>query len=97
MSFLAAATRARRPEMPRFAAYLPLVGAVLQAVAAVLRSVATSAAVSDFLDGPHTVDAAANVSSSSLLVASAFIGFAGQFALAAGLVLVAATALARSA
>jgi hypothetical protein len=88
MSFLAAATRARRPEMPRFAAYLPIVGALLQAVAALVRSVATSIGVSNFLDGPHTVDAAAKISSGSLLVAAAFIGFVGQFTLAAGLVLV---------
>jgi hypothetical protein len=88
LSFLAAATRARRPESPRFVAYLPLIGAVLQAVAAVMRSVATSASVSDFVAGPHTVDSAVDVSSSSLLVSAAFIGFVGQFTLAAGIVLV---------
>jgi hypothetical protein len=93
VSFLAAATRARRSETPRFAAYLPIVGGVLQAVAAVIRSVATNAGVSTFLNGPHTVDRATDVSSSSLLVASAFIGFIGQFTLAAGLVLVCLNAM----
>lgn len=93
LTFVAAATRARRPEMPRFAMYMPLIGAILQAVASILRATATSSAISNFLSGPHTVDRAADVSSSSLLVASAFIGFVGQVALAAGLVLVCLNAM----
>lgn len=88
LSFLAAATRARRPEMPRFTAYLPVVGAVLLAVGGVLRAVASITSASSFLDGPHTVDAAQNAASNSILVTSAFIGFIGQFVLAAGLVMV---------
>jgi hypothetical protein len=92
-SFLAVATRARRAETPRLATYLPLVGGVLQGVAAVLRSIATSSSVATFLDGPHTVDRAADVSGNSILVASAFIGFAGQLTLAAGLILICLNAM----
>jgi hypothetical protein len=92
-AFLAAAARARRLETPRLAAYLPIAGGVLQAVAAILRSVATASGVSTFLDGPHTVDRAADVSGNSILVTSAFIGFAGQLALAAGLVLICLNAM----
>jgi hypothetical protein len=88
VSFLAAATRARRPEMPRFSAYLPLIGAVLLAVGSLLRSIASVTSASDFLNGPHTVDAAQTAATNSVLVASAFLGFIGQFTLAAGLVLV---------
>jgi hypothetical protein len=93
LTFLAAATRSRRAELPRMATYLPLVGAVLQAVASLLGTVASATSVSDYLSGPRTVDAAADVTSSSLLVASSFIGLVGQFALAAAFVLICLNAM----
>ena len=88
LTFLAAATRSRRSELPRMATYLPLVGAVLQALATLLTTFVYVANVSSYLDGPRTVDAATDITSSSLVVASAFIGLVGQFALAAAFVLV---------
>jgi hypothetical protein len=93
LTFVAAATRARRQELPRPVLYLAIVGGVLQAVAAVLGTVASSTSVADFLDGPRTVDAATEVTGSSLLVTSSFIGFFGQFALAAAFVLVCLNAM----
>jgi hypothetical protein len=93
LTFVAAATRSRRPEMPRMATWLPMGGAVLQAVATLLGTVASATSVSDYLSGPRTVDAAADVTSGSLLVASSFIGLVGQFALAAALVLVCLNAM----
>jgi hypothetical protein len=93
LSFLAAATRARRPQLPRAATWLPLVGAVLQAVAALMGTFASAAGVSTYLSGPRTVDAAGEVTSSSVLVASSFIGLVGQFALAAAFVLICLNAM----
>jgi hypothetical protein len=93
LSFLAAATRARRPQLPRAATWLPLVGAVLQAVAALMGTFASASGVSTYLDGPRTVDAASEVTSSSVLVASSFIGLVGQFALAAAFVLICLNAM----
>ena len=93
LSFLAAAVRARRPELPRAATWLPLVGAVLQAVASLMGTFASAAGVSTYLDGPRTVDAASDVTGSSVLVASSFIGLVGQFALAAAFVLICLNAL----
>lgn len=93
LSFLAAATRARRPQLPRAATWLPLVGAVLQAVAALMGTFASAAGVSTYLDGPRTVDAASKVTSSSVLVASSFIGLVGQFAFAAAFVLICLNAM----
>jgi hypothetical protein len=93
LTFLAAATRARRPELPRMATWLPLVGAVLQGVATLMGTFASAAGVSDYLSGPRTVDAASEVTSSSVLVASSFIGLVGQFALAAAFVLICLNAM----
>jgi hypothetical protein len=93
VSYLAAATRARRPEMVRFAAYLPVVGAVLAGVAAVVGAIAAESAYSSFLSGPHTVDAAAKIGSNSLLIAASFLSFIGGFLLGGGLVLVCLNAM----
>jgi hypothetical protein len=93
LSFLAAAVRARRKELPKAATWLPLVGAVLQAVASLMGTFASASGVSTYLDGPRTVDAASDVTGSSVLVASSFIGLVGQFALAAAFVLICLNAL----
>jgi membrane protein implicated in regulation of membrane protease activity len=93
LTFLAAATRARRSELPRAATWLPLVGAVLQAVATLMGTVASASGVSTYLSGPRTVDAASDVTGSSVLIASSFIGLVGQFALAAAFVLICLNAM----
>jgi hypothetical protein len=93
LTFLMAATRARRPELPRPIAYLPLVGAVLSAIATVLFSLAYGDAVQGFLAGEHTVDRATAAGTDSGLITSQFIGLAGQLALAAGYVFVALNAM----
>ena len=68
VTFLAAATRARRPEFIRLAVYITLVGAVLLALSTILGPIGTVLAISDFLDSPRTVDAARDVGGSSLLI-----------------------------
>jgi hypothetical protein len=93
LAFLAAATRARLERLPRFAAPLVLIGAVLMGVARVLGSVAFADSVSSFLAGPRTVEEAKHISSGSLLLASQLIGQAGALALAAGFVIVSLNAM----
>jgi hypothetical protein len=93
LTFLASATRARRPELPKVAVYLGLIGALLSAIAFVLSAVATVTAVNDFLAGPRTVDTADEVLDDSLLLTAQFIGLPGAMALALGLVLVCLNAM----
>jgi len=93
VTFLAVATRARRPELPRYLLYVTLVGAVLVAVAALLNGVGRLVAINDFLDGDRTVDAARDVNGQPLLATAFLIGQLAPLALAAGLLLVSLNAM----
>jgi hypothetical protein len=91
--FLARATRARRPELPKVALYLPAAGAGLSALATILRPVATATGVRSFLDGPRTVDAAQEVFTNALGTAAGLIGLLGSMLLGLALVLIALNAM----
>jgi hypothetical protein len=91
--FLARATRARRLELPKFAVYLPLVGGILSALATLLRPLATATGVSNFLDGPRTVDAAQEVFTSPLGTAAGLIGLLGSLLLGLAFVIIALNAM----
>ena len=93
LTMLAVAIRARRDDFPRIAVYVPLVGAILSALATLLGAFGSGVAVNHFLDGPRTVDSAAEVSSESLPVTAGIIGLVGQLALASGLILVSLNAM----
>jgi hypothetical protein len=93
VTMLAVAIRARRDDFPRAAVYVSLVGAVLSALATLLGALGSGLAVNHFLDGPRTVDAAAEVSNESLPVTAGIIGLVGQLALASGLILVSLNAM----
>jgi hypothetical protein len=93
VTYLANATRARRPEFPRIGVYIGLVGGVLSAIGLVLGTFGSAAAISDFLDGPRTVDAARDVGGNSVLLTSQIIEPVGRLALAAGIFLVALNAM----
>jgi hypothetical protein len=58
LTFLAAATRARRP-IPRLTMYLPAIGGVLMGVVTLVGAFGALADAREFLDGPRTIDAAA--------------------------------------
>jgi hypothetical protein len=92
MTFLAVATRARRPEMARPFVYVTLFGAVLLAVEAVVRTIANLGIVQDFLDGPRTVGAIDDLGG-DFIVAAELIKFVGQFAVAAGFIVVSLNAM----
>ena len=93
VTFLAAATRARRPELLRLVVYLPIVGAALAAVSTIAGAIGTMFAISDFLDGPRTVDAARDIGGGSLLLTAEIVGQIGPLALVAGLFLVTLNAM----
>jgi hypothetical protein len=93
VTFLAAATRARRPDFIRLAVYITLVGGVLAAISSVLGPLGTVLAISDFLDGPRTVDAARDIGGSSLLITASLLGQIGPLAVVAGLFLVSLNAM----
>ena len=93
VTVLAAATRARRPELLRLVVYLPIVGAALAAVSTIAGAIGTMFAISDFLDGPRTVDAARDIGGGSLLLTAEIVGQIGPLALVAGLFLVTLNAM----
>ena len=93
LTFLAVATRARRPELPRPVVYIGLLGAVLLAIASVLGGVRTVTGVASYLDGPKTVDASREIGNDSLLITADIINQLGPLLLAAGLFLVALNAM----
>jgi hypothetical protein len=93
LTYLAVATRARRPEFPRLITYLPLVAGALQAISTVMGSIATSAAISDFLGGDRTVDRAQDIATSGFGVFAQLLGLPGALGLALCLVLVCLNAM----
>jgi hypothetical protein len=93
LAFLAVATRARRPELPRLALYLPVVGGLLVAISVLMGTIGSSTAVSDFLSGARSVDAAQDIGRNTLIVTAGFVGLAGSLALASSFVLVALNAM----
>jgi hypothetical protein len=93
VTFLAVATRARRPEFIRLAVYITLVGGVIYAISSILGPLGTVLAVSDFLDGPRTVDDASDIGGSTLLIAASLLGQIGPLAVVAGLFLVSLNAM----
>ena len=93
LTYLAVAVRARRPEFPRLLVYLPLVAGALQGLAIVASAFATKTAVSDFLAGPRTVDAAREVSSGGVNAVASLLGLPGVVGLALALVLISMNAM----
>ena len=93
LSYLAAATRARRPELPKIMLYLPIVGGVLQGISTIVSSFATSSSISSFLDGPRTLEAAVDIGTTGLAVFAQILGLPGALALALSLVLIALNAM----
>ena len=93
LSYLAAATRARRPELPKIMLYLPIFGGVLQGISTIVSSLATNSSISGFLDGSRSVDEALDIGTSGLAVFAQILGLPGALALALSLVLIALNAM----
>ena len=92
VTFVAVATRARRPEFPRAAVYMTIVGAVLYLLGTAGAEIDRTIAFNSFLDGPRTVDDARDVISSATITL-ALLAYVGQFVVAAGTLLVSLNAM----
>jgi hypothetical protein len=92
VTFLAVATRARRPEFPRVAVYMTIVGAGLYFLGTAGAEIERTISFNSFLDGPRTVDDARDVISSATITL-ALLAYVGQFVVAAGTLLVSLNAM----
>jgi hypothetical protein len=93
LTYLAVAVRSRRPEFPKLIVYLPLVAGSLQGLSTVLAAFGTNTASGNFLDGPRTVDAAADITANGVTVFASLLGLPGALGLALALVFVALNAM----
>lgn len=86
VTYLARATRARRPEFPRLLVHLPMIAGTLQGLSYVLAPLGVQVAIGDFLDGPRTIDAADEIATNGLTVFAQLLGLPGALGLALALV-----------
>ncbi len=93
LTFLALATRARRPRLPRAAVYVALAGGVLSGLSWLMSTIGSTIAVGSFLDGPHTVDAANRIGEGTIIVTSQILGLPGSLGLGLAFVLIALNAM----
>jgi len=81
LTYLGLAVHTRSPAFRRAWIYVALAGGLLGAVATVMFTLGTSSEIGAFLDGPRTVDRAADIGDSSLLVTAQLIGIPGTQAI----------------
>jgi hypothetical protein len=94
VTFLAVATRARRPEFIRAAVYVTMVGAVASGIALIATSIGTALAVSDYMSGPRTVDDATDFGGGTVFATGELlIYYVCPFIIGAGLLLVSLNAM----
>jgi hypothetical protein len=91
--FLAAATRARRAKLSRWAMYLPAIGGVLVGAASIGQGLGRIVDVNAFLDSSRTVGAAEDIGFSGLSLISAVLFYPASLALAIGLIIVSLNAM----
>ncbi len=93
LTYLAVATRARRPEFPKILVYLPIVAAVLNGVYVITSELSRSRGFDNLLNGPATVDAVLDLSADGFAIFAAIIGLPGTLGLALALVFVSLNAM----
>jgi hypothetical protein len=93
LTFLGAAARARRPEMPKLGIYVALVGAVLLAAAVLLGEIGRSTAFPAFLDSKRTIDDATDISGNVFVAASQLLQLLVPLVLGAGILLISLNAM----
>jgi hypothetical protein len=91
VAFLAVATRARRPELPRWSVIVAIVGGVLLGLGVLVLQIAELTKSSDFLDGPRTVADAATTG--GIVAFGKIVQLLGTLSLAIALVLVCLNAM----
>jgi hypothetical protein len=93
VTFLAAATRSRRPEFARWAFYLPIVAGVLFAVSWVALGVGRVIDANEVVDGAGTIGAVQDLGATGLSQLSRVLLTPAALALAVGIVLVSLNAM----
>jgi hypothetical protein len=93
LTYLAVATRARRPEFPRIIVTLVLIVAVAKAIYLVTFELGQAASTNDALSGPRTVDAVVDQGLSGLTIFASVVGLPGTLGLALVLVFVSLNAM----
>ena len=93
LQYLLSATRARRPAVPAAAKPLVLFGPLIYALAFLGQRIAFGVEASNFAGGPPTYEAANAAFEAQTLFITALIGYAGQLAVGAALVLVCLNAM----
>jgi hypothetical protein len=93
LTFLAAATRARRQQFPKIALYLPAIGGVLMGVVSIVGAIGLVLDRNEFLDGPRTVEAAQDIGYGSVSVAAQVLLLPAALAIATAYVLVSLNAM----
>jgi hypothetical protein len=81
LTYVGTAIRNRASNFRSFWIYLALAGGILGAVATVMFTIGTASEISSYLDGPHTVDRAADIGQSTVLVAAQLLGIPGTQAI----------------
>jgi hypothetical protein len=81
LTYLGLAVRSRAAGFRRVWIYVALAGGVLGAIATIMFTLGTSSEIGTFLDGPRTVDRAADIGNSSLLITAQLIGIPGTQAI----------------
>lgn len=79
--YLGLAVRNRSAAFRKLWIYVSLAGGLLGAIATIMFTVGTSSQISSFLDGPRTVDRAADIGDSSVLITAQLIGIPGTQAI----------------
>jgi hypothetical protein len=93
MTFLAAATKARRDRFPKVALYLPVVGGVLAGIASIARGIGRLIDVNQFLDGSRTVESAQDIGLGGLSLVAEVLLYPATIALGAGIIMVSLQAM----
>jgi hypothetical protein len=93
LTYLAVATRARRPEFPKVIVYLALIACVSKAIYLVAFEIGQAQSAEHALSGPRTVDAVIDEGLSSLTIFASLVGLPGTLGLALVLVLVSLNAM----
>jgi len=81
LTYLGLAVRSRAGGFRRAWIYVALAGGILGAIATIMFTLGTSSEIGTFLDGPRTVDRAADIGNSSLLITAQLIGIPGTQAI----------------
>jgi hypothetical protein len=93
LTYLAVATKARRPEFPKILVYLPIVAAVLNGIYVLTSELSRARGFDKLLNGSGTVDAVLDLSADGFAIFAAIIGLPGTLGLALALVFVSLNAM----